>query len=73
MVNLDTEICVCNGINAEDMVGCIKEKNLTTLKEVLENDMCAIGDKCEACQDEGFHNDGINIPLILSMVKNNSI
>ena len=69
MVNLDTEICVCNGINAEDMVGCIKEKNLTTLKEVLENDMCAIGDKCEACQDEGFHNDGDCSKICVNRVK----
>ena len=38
-------------------------------QEVIENDICAIGDKCEACHDEGFNNDGINIPLVLSLVE----
>ena len=69
MVDLDTEICVCNSITAKEMAGCIKDKGLKTLQEVLENDVCAIGDKCEACHDDGFHNDGINIPLVLSMVQ----
>lgn len=73
MVDLDTEICVCNSVTLEEMATCIKENNLTTLQEVLDNNICPIGDKCEACHDEGFNNDGLNIPMVLSMVKNNSI
>ena len=69
MVDLDTEICVCNGVTVEEMAQCVKENNLKTLEEVIENDICPIGDKCEACHDEGFHNDGLNIPLVLSMVE----
>ena len=69
MVDLDTEVCVCNSVTAGEMAKCIKENNLKTLKEVIENDICTIGDKCEACHDGGFHNDGINIPLVLSLVK----
>ncbi len=73
MVDIDTEICVCNSVTTEEMAKCIKENNLKTLKEVIENDICPIGDKCEACHDEGFHNDGLNIPMVLSMVKNKLI
>ena len=73
MVDSDTEICVCNGVTVEEMAQCVKENNLKTLEEVIENDICPIGDKCEACHDEGFHNDGLNIPLVLSMVEKGKI
>jgi len=73
MVDLDTEICVCNSVTVEEMAKCIKENNFTTLQEVIENDICPMGDKCEACHDEGFQNDGLNIPMVLSMVKNKLI
>ena len=73
MVDLDTEICVCNSVTVEEMAKCVKENNLKTLEEVIENDICPIGDKCEACHDEGFQNDGVNIPLVLSMVEKGKI
>lgn len=73
MVDLDTDVCVCNDVTAGEMAECIRDNNLKTLKEVLDNDILIIGDKCQACHDEGFHNDGINIPLILSMVEKKSI
>ncbi|MEN8304534.1 MAG: hypothetical protein ABFQ64_10745 [Campylobacterota bacterium] len=73
MVDLDTEICVCNSVTVKEMAECVKENNLKTLEEVIENDICPIGDKCEACHYEGFHNDGLNIPMVLSMVKNKLI
>jgi bacterioferritin-associated ferredoxin len=69
MIDSQTEICICNGLNAEDIAKCIKENNLSTLEEILENEICPMGNKCESCIDEGFNNDGINIPLVLSMVK----
>jgi bacterioferritin-associated ferredoxin len=72
-IDLETEVCVCNSLTVEDIAKCIKENNLTTLKEILENEAMPIGDKCEACHDEGFYNDGVNIPLILSMVKSGRI
>jgi len=71
MIDLDTEICVCNGLSVADIAKCIREKDLKSLEEILENDECPIGDKCESCIDEGFNNDGLNIPLVLSMVKKN--
>ena len=69
MIDSKSEICVCNGLTAGEIAECIKENNLNSLKKLLENDICPVGDKCEACIDEGFNNDGLNLPLVLSMVE----
>jgi bacterioferritin-associated ferredoxin len=69
MIDIETEICVCNGLTIKDIAQCIKENNLSSLKEILENEICPIGDKCESCRDEGFNNDGLNISMVLSMVQ----
>jgi len=69
MIDLDTEICVCNSLTVKDIAECIKENNLNSLEKILTNDICPMGDKCESCTNEGFHNDGMNIPLVLSMVQ----
>jgi len=69
MIDPNTEVCVCNDLTAQDIADCIKQNNLNTLQEILENNVCPMGDKCESCIDEGFNNDGINIPLVLSMVQ----
>ena len=73
MVKLDTEICVCNSVDVATLAECIKKNNFTSLDEVLEYTDCPIGDKCESCQDEGFNNDGFNIPMVLAMVKRNTL
>ena len=73
MIDLDTEICVCNSLTVKDIAECIKEHNFTTLEELLEQQECPMGDKCEACHDEGYHNDGLNIPLVLSLVKQGKV
>ena len=73
MIDLETEICVCNSLTAKDIIECIKENNLKTLEDMLENTSCPMGDKCESCIDEGFYNDGVNLPMILAMVKNKEI
>jgi len=69
MVNLDTEICACNSLSVSDIAECIKENNFTTMDELLENNICPMGDKCESCRDEGINGDGINIPFVLERVK----
>jgi NAD(P)H-nitrite reductase large subunit len=73
MIDKDTEVCICNSKTAGDIAECIKSNNLNTLEEILENEECSVGDKCESCKDEGFNNDGINIPLVLSLVKRNQL
>ncbi len=69
MIERDTEICVCNSLTAEEIAKCIKNNDIKTLEELLLQNSCPIGDKCESCQNEGYHNDGINLPLVLSLVK----
>ncbi|NPA65886.1 MAG: hypothetical protein GXO11_03290 [Epsilonproteobacteria bacterium] len=69
MIKADTEVCVCNSLSAKDIAECIKKNDIKTLEELLDLDECPMGDKCESCKDEGFYNDGINIPLVLSLVK----
>jgi len=73
MIDLDTEICVCNSLSVKEIAECIKENKLETLEDILENDICPMGDKCESCVDEGYHNDGQNIPMVLAMVKRGEI
>ena len=73
MIDVNTEICVCNSLTAKDIAECIKENDLKSLEEMLENQICPMGDKCEACHDEGYHNDGLNLPLVLSLVKTKQI
>jgi bacterioferritin-associated ferredoxin len=73
MLDPDTEICICNSLTAKDIAECIKKNNFETLEEILENNECPMGDKCEACHEDGFNNDGLNIPLVLSMVKQGRI
>jgi len=69
MIDIETEVCVCNSLSVKDIAKCIKKNNFTTLQELLENDICPMGDKCESCHHEGYHNDGINLPMVLSMVE----
>ncbi len=69
MIDLDTTICVCNDLSIKDIAKCIKENDISTLEELLENDVCPVGDKCESCIDEGFDNDGLNLPMVLNMVQ----
>lgn len=73
MIDINTEICVCNSLTAKDIAECIKENNLRSLEEMLQNQICPMGDKCEACRDEGYHNDGLNLPLVLSLVNTKQI
>lgn len=73
MITLDTEICICNGVTIGELAECIKRNNFTKLEEVIDNDDCPVGNKCESCIDEGFNNDGINIPMVLNMVEKNSL
>lgn len=69
MIDLDTEICVCNSLSIKDIAKCIKENNFKTLEDMLVNTICPVGDKCESCIDEGYNNDGLNVPMVLSMVQ----
>ena len=73
MVTLDTEICICNGVSVGELAACIKRNNFTALDQIIDNDDCPVGNKCESCIDEGFNNDGLNIPMVLSMVSRDTL
>jgi len=69
MVDLDKEVCVCNSVTFKELIEHIKEQNITNLDELLRNSICPVGDKCESCIDEGYNNDGLNLPLALSLAQ----
>jgi len=69
MPDLDTEICVCNSLTIKEIASCIKSKSINSLDELLEHSDCPMGDKCESCIDAGYNNDGLNIPMVFSMVR----
>ena len=67
MVDLETEVCVCNSVSFKEIIKFIQQNNIKTLNELLANDVIAVGDKCESCVDEGYYNDGLNLPLALAL------
>ena len=69
MIDKETEVCVCNSLSAKEIADFIKTHGIESLDALLAQDEMPVGDKCEACRDEGFNNDGINLPLVLSLVK----
>ena len=66
-------ICYCNDLTVAGIAKVIKEQNIQTLQELLRQQVCPMGDKCEACRDEGYENDGFNLPMVLSLVKQGRI
>lgn len=67
MIDLKSEVCICNSVTFEEIIIQIQEQNITTLQQLLENEVCPVGNKCKSCKDEGFNNDGLNLPLALSL------
>jgi len=69
MFDREKEICVCNSMHIKEIATCIKEHDIKTLEELLENQECGVGDKCESCHEEGYENDGYSLAMVLSLVK----
>ncbi|MCJ7766209.1 MAG: (2Fe-2S)-binding protein [Thiovulaceae bacterium] len=69
MFDKSREICVCNSLSMQEIAECIKKQGLTSLKEMIENQECPMGDKCESCHEEGYENDGYSLAMVLSLVK----
>ena len=68
-IDPDRLICYCNDLTIADIAKVVKENGFTTSEELLTQNVCPMGDKCEACRDEGYENDGFNLPMVLSLVK----
>ncbi len=69
MIDRDQTLCYCNNLSIEEIVTCIKEYHIDTLDELLEQDGCRMGDKCELCREEGYNNDGYSLAMLLALVK----
>jgi len=65
----DKNLCSCNHVSIGDAVEFIKEHNIKTVEEWMESDIQHVGDKCEACHENGTENDGVTLAVILSQVK----
>ncbi len=66
---MDRTLCTCNALTVEEILTCIKEHNFTTLEELLDQDICPMGDKCELCREAGYENDGYSLLMLLALVK----
>ena len=73
MLDLDREICVCNNLNIKEIATCIKSNNFKNIDEMVTNNECPMGDKCENCHEDGYENDGYSLAMVLSLVKNGRI
>ena len=73
MFDLDKEICVCNSLSMKEIRDCIKEHDIQSLDQLLEQDHLPMGDKCESCIEEGYDNDGFSLAMVLSLTKQKRI
>lgn len=73
MIKTTREVCVCNGVTAQEIIKLIKENNIHTLKELLEQNISPVGNKCESCQEEGYDNDGFSLSMLLSLVEQKKV
>ena len=62
-------ICVCNSLDIVEIAQFIKEHDIQSVDELVENDILPMGDKCESCIEEGYENDGFSLAMVLSLVK----
>jgi len=65
----DKMLCSCNHISIGDAVAFLKEHDIKTVEEWMASDIQPVGDKCEACHENGTENDGVTLAVILSQVK----
>ncbi len=73
MLKREKEVCVCNHITAQEVIDLIKNNNISSFKELLEQDICPLGNKCGSCQEEGYDNDGFSLAMILSLVEHKRV
>ena len=69
MLDENRLICYCNDLTIKDIVKIIKENNIGDFDELVEQTDHPMGDKCEACHDNGYENDGYSLAMVLGQVK----
>jgi len=69
MLDLNRELCVCNSLTLQDIVKLIKEDDITSVETFTQNSKYDIANKCEACVEEGYENDGFSLAMVVALVK----
>lgn len=69
MIDKDRMICVCNSLDITEISEFIKKNSIESVDELVENAELPMGDKCEACIEEGYENDGFSLAMVLSLTK----
>lgn len=69
MFDKEREICVCNSKTMIEIAEGIKEHKIEDMESLLQCGTCDVGDKCEACIEDGYENDGYSLAMVLSLVK----
>lgn len=64
----DKLLCACNNVTIGEAVEFIKNHDFKNLEEWMASDE-PVGDKCEACIENGTENDGINLACVFARVK----
>ena len=65
----DKILCSCNNITIGEAVEFLKENKIESVQEWMNSDELPVGDKCEACVEDGTDNDGVTLAAVLSQVK----
>lgn len=73
MIETDREICVCNSVTMLELAECIRQHGMASMEALLQNQTCPVGDKCEACIEDGYDNDGYSLAMVLALVKQGRI
>jgi len=69
LFNKDKILCSCNHITIAEAVKFVKDNDIKTVEQWMEDENGHVGDKCEACIEEGTENDGVTLATVLSQVK----
>lgn len=69
MIDTDRMICICNSMDMKAIAECIKTHGWKHVNEIVENMECPLGDRCEACVEDGYENDGYSLAMVLSLVR----
>ena len=69
MIDKDRMICVCNSLDITEISEFIKKNSIDSVDELIENSELPMGDKCEACIEDGYENDGFSLAMVLSLTK----
>ncbi len=65
----DKILCSCNHLTIGEAVAFVKENEIKSVEQWMETEGAHVGDKCEACIEDGTENDGVTLASILSQIK----